>query len=260
MAAKTGPRENKQPQHPEQSRRDPVGFSTHELHVTSVPKLAHELRTRLAVIRGAVDNVRDGIFGPINANQKKYLTIAAESVERMSELVEDLMASLAPGRTQIRINRESASIIDIVKTAVESTHSLAYKEGINIFVNFPKGSPRVFCDRVKIEQVLLNLFRNSIKFTSRGGAISVSIIQIDGAVEIKVSDTGVGIPKAKLDSLFEEKDMTDLRTEDGGYRTSGLGLVIVKNILDAHNSKISVTSEIGKGTHFAFTLPVADAD
>jgi signal transduction histidine kinase len=144
----------------------------------------------------------------------------------------------------------------VVRTAVESMHSLAYKEGINILANFPKGSPTVLCDRVKIEQVLLNLFRNSIKFTSRGGAITISVADHGAAVEVKVSDTGVGIPKDKLDILFEEKDPAQMRTADGGYRTSGLGLIIVKNILDAHNSKISVNSEISKGTQFSFTLPV----
>lgn len=262
MAESTGSGKNARDHEPEQNRESGqatqrMGFGASHTQEVSAPKLAHELRTRLAIIRGSVDNVRDGVFGELNNNQKRYLDIAAESVERMSELVEDLMASMAPGRAPMRIHREPSPVIDIVRTAVESAHSLAYKEGINILANFPKGSPVVLCDRVKIEQVLLNLFRNAIKFTSRGGAITVSVAEKDDFVEIKVSDTGVGIPQEKLDSLFEEKDPSVVRTADGGYRTSGLGLVIVKNILDAHNSRISVSSRIGKGTQVSFTLPLS---
>jgi signal transduction histidine kinase len=224
----------------------------------SVPKLAHEFRTRLAVIKGALDNVTDGVFGKLNPEQKKSLLIAGEGVERMSELVEDLMASLAPGRARMRINRAAASIEDIVRHAVESINSLAYKEGISITARMPKTLPMVFCDPVKIEQVLLNLFRNSIKFTSRGGTVTVSVKPRGSLIEVNVSDTGVGIPERKLARLFDSEALNRFRTADGGYRTSGLGLIIVKDILDAHNSPISVKSEIGKGTNISFTLPKAD--
>ena len=235
----------------------PFELIENEIRESSVPKLAHEFRTRLAVIKGAIDNVTDGVFGDVNPGQKKSLIIAAEGVERMSELVEDLMASLAPGRAQIRINRENVPIAEIVNHAIESIHSLAYKEGINMLAHIPKRAPRVYCDPIKIEQVLLNLFRNSIKFTPRGGTITIRIRAKNGDVEVVVSDSGVGMPRAKLATLFDAPSPDRLRTEDGGYRTSGLGLIIVKDILDAHGSEISVKSEISVGTSFTFTLPRA---
>lgn len=233
-------------------------FLENEHKEASVPKLAHEFRTRLAVIKGSIDNLTDGVFGELNAEQLKSLNIASEGVERMSELVEDLMASLAPGRARLRLNRTSASIQDIVRHAAESINSLAYKEGITISTRIAKNIPNVYCAPVKIEQVLLNLFRNSIKFTSRGGTVAVGVKQRGDDIEITVSDTGVGIPERKLSKLFDAEALGRFRTADGGYRTSGLGLIIVKEILDAHGSNLVVNSEIGKGTSVIFTLKRAD--
>ena len=205
-----------------------------------------------------MDNVVDGVFGALNSDQKKYLRIAVEGVDRMSELVEDLMASLAHGRVHIRINREVTPIADIVQSAVESIRSLAYKEGIKVLTQIPDKKTKVFCDPIKIEQVLLNLFRNSIKFTSRGGSIKVTTQARGRNMDVTVSDNGVGIPKDKLALLFEKKDALIQRTTEGDYRTSGLGLIIVKDILDAHDSLLSVQSKIGKGTNITFTLPTAE--
>lgn len=231
---------------------EPVNADAREI---SVPKLAHELRTRLAIIKGAIDNVTDGIFGSLNQEQKKSLLIASEGVERMRELVEDLMASLAPGHAQMRINREIVSITDIVRRSVESMQSIAYKEGIKLTSKLPKRHVMVFCDPVKIEQVLLNLLRNSIKFTSRGGLVSIGAEENGSQVEIGVRDNGVGIPDDKLAGLFDGEQAFQTPTKDGGYRTSGLGLIIVKDILEAHGTSINVESEIGKGTIFKFCLP-----
>lgn len=235
----------------------PFELIENDMQESSVPKLAHEFRTRLAVIKGALDNTIDGVFGKLNPGQKKSLYIASEGVERMSELVEDLMASLAPGRAHIRINREKAQIEDIARHAIESIHSLAYKEGINLLAHVPRNAPSVFCDPIKIEQVLLNLFRNAIKFTPRGGTITINVREKNSHVEVVVHDTGAGIPAKKLESLFADRELAVLRTADGGYRTSGIGLIIVKDILDAHDSNITVKSELGKGTTITFTLPKA---
>lgn len=241
----------------EKSGGAPFELIENEVQESSVPKLAHEFRTRLAVIKGALDNTIDGVFGKLNPGQKKSLSIAAEGVERMSELVEDLMASLAPGRARIRINREKTQIEDIMRHAIESIHSLAYKEGINLLAHVPRNAPAVFCDPIKIEQVLLNLFRNAIKFTPRGGTITINVRAKNSHIEVVVCDTGAGIPRDKLNALFSDRELAVLRTADGGYRTSGIGLIIVKDILDAHDSNITVKSELGKGTTITFTLPKA---
>lgn len=222
-----------------------------------VPKLAHEFRTRLAIIKGSIDNVTDGIFGKMNTEQRKSLLIASEGVERMRELVEDLMASFASGHDRIRLNREIVDIREKIEHAVESMQSIAYKEGIKLTVSAPKDLPHVYCDPVRIEQVLLNFLRNSMKFTSRGGLVNVSAADSGEYVDISVSDNGVGIPEQKLATLFDQQQADQLRTKNGGYRTSGLGLLIVKDILDAHGSQVSVKSRIGKGTVFKFGLPTA---
>ncbi len=228
-----------------------------EINEAAVPKLAHEFRTRLAIIKGSIDNVADGIFGKLNSEQGKSLLIASEGVERMRELVEDLMASFATGHDRIRLNREIVDIMEKIEHAVESMQSIAYKEGIKLTVSLPKNLPPVYCDPVRIEQVLLNFLRNSMKFTSRGGLVNVSAADFGDSVEVSVSDNGVGIPEEKLANLFDQQQADKFRTKNGGYRTSGLGLLIVKDILDAHGSHVSVKSKIGKGTVFKFALPTA---
>ncbi|MEW6203053.1 MAG: HAMP domain-containing sensor histidine kinase [bacterium] len=223
----------------------------------SAAKLAHEFRTRLAIINSAVDNVIAGIFGELSDEQKKNLQIAVDAVERLTKLVEDFMAAVHKTGGRIPLNREHLSINSLIKHTMEGMEPLAYKEGIAIKASIPRKRIEVNCDRAKIEQVFINLFRNAIKFTSRGGTITVTAQDKGDRAEISIKDTGMGIPKEKIPLLFRHPATGRKPLPNGGFRTSGLGLVIVKEILDAHGSTISVSSQLGEGSTFAFTLPKA---
>lgn len=219
----------------------------------TVAKMAHEFRSRLAVVQGSVDNVLAGVFGRLNNEQKKNLQIAMASVERLSTLVEDFLATFDSAEGKIPIHLEKTSLNTLVRHSIESVESLAYREGITVTAQLPEKRVEIYCDRAKIEQVLLNLFRNSIKFTPRGGVIEVTARDRGGEAEVSVADTGVGIPEEKFGGLFSRRPA---RASGGGsFRTSGLGLVIVKEILDAHKCGISVKSRLGEGTTFTFNLP-----
>lgn len=221
----------------------------------SVPKLAHEFRTRLTIMQGALDNVIDGIFGPLKEDQEKHLCLVVESVDRMMELVEDLMSSFSGRTGKMRLNFVDIPIQSVVRRAVDSMRTETYKEGITLIADVIDDDVVVRCDPAKIEQVLINLLRNSTKFTSRGGSISIKARDKKDKVSITVIDTGVGIPKEKLEKIVSLPDHLDeLRDADGGFRSSGLGLIIVREIIDAHGGDIKIESEIGKGTSFTFIL------
>jgi len=221
----------------------------------TVPKIAHEFRTRLSIMRGAIENVVDGIFGPMSEEQDRQLRLALESVERMSELVEDLMTSFSDGAGRMRLNLMEVPLQSVISRVLDSMHSDAFKEGIALMAEM-KGEPIIVnCDPSKIEQVMINLLRNSIKFTSRGGSITVKALDMGDKAAVSVIDTGVGIPKAKLKKICNPSgDLHDLKDANGGFRSSGLGLIIVKEIIDAHNGELTIASEIGRGTTFTFTL------
>lgn len=225
------------------------------LREASVPKLAHEFRTRLTIMQGALDNVIDGIFGELNKDQEKHLCLVVESVDRMMELVEDLMESISSRAGKMRLNFVDTPIQSVVRRSVDSMRSEAYKEGITLIADVIDESIIVSCDPAKIEQVLINLLRNSIKFTSRGGSIAIKAREKKETVAISVIDSGVGIPEEKLERICSIPDHLDeLKDANGGFRSSGLGLIIVREIIDAHNGDIKIESEIGKGTTFTFIL------
>ncbi|MEW5946452.1 MAG: ATP-binding protein [bacterium] len=223
----------------------------------SAAKLAHEFRTRLAVIRGAVDNVLVGIFGSLTDEQRKNLQVAADGAERLSKLVEDFMAMFGSGGKGMVLNKERVVLSKLIRRAIQSIEPLAYKEGISITMHVPRRKIEVYCDPARIEQVLLNLFRNSVKFTSRGGSVELTARDMGRRVEVRVADTGVGIPKEKIHEIFTRVEPAET-AGGGGFRTSGLGLVIVKDILDAHGTQIKVESALGKGSTFTFALPKAE--
>jgi len=221
----------------------------------SVPKIAHEFRTRLSIMRGAIENVVDGIFGPMSKEQDRQLRLALESVERMSELVEDLMASFSDREGRMRLNIMEVPLQSVVSRVLDSMHSDAFKEGIALMAEMQGEPILVKCDPSKIEQVMINLLRNSIKFTSRGGSIIVKAMDMGDMAAVSVMDTGVGIPKEKLKKICNQAgDIRDLKDANGGFRSSGLGLIIVREIIEAHNGELTITSEIGSGTTFTFTL------
>jgi len=239
----------------DRKKKGPFNLLETTVREASIPKLAHEFRTRLSIIQGALDNVLEGICGPVNQEQQKQLNLAVDSVDRMTGLVEELMVSLSDRQEAMRLNIMDVPLQNVLKRAVDSMHSAAFKEGVTLMADVQDESLTVRCDQAKIEQVLINLFRNAIKFTSRGGSVTVRVKDSGEKVVVSVVDTGVGIPENIKEGIFGgDRDLNQLRDADGGFRSSGLGLIIVKEIIDAHQGEITVESEIGSGSTFTFTL------
>jgi signal transduction histidine kinase len=148
---------------------------------------------------------------------------------------------------------ERVSLDSVIADSIESVKQAASEEGIKQDVEVPESLASVKGDQEKLTQVVMNLLNNAIKFTPRSGKIVIKARELNGQVEVKVSDTGIGIPAEDLDKVFDKFYQVDstLTRETGG---TGLGLAICKGLIEAHNGRIWAESELGKGSTFVFTL------
>ncbi len=223
-----------------------------ELESEFISKISHDIRTQVAAIKGSLDNVIDGIVGEITSKQRKFLSIAADSADRLIKLSEDLLYLSRIESGTMDIQKEKVNLLEVVEKSVDSMRVIAATKDIKISYNIPDKLTYVIFDKVKLERVLINLLDNSIKYTPIGGNIFINAKEEKNFVILSVSDSGVGIPQELLPNLF-----TKFKFFDSNGKIGGLGLLIIKEIIDAHNEKIWVKSEKGKGTIFTFTLKKA---
>jgi signal transduction histidine kinase len=220
-----------------------------------VASISHELRTPMTSINGFIEGILDGTIP--EDKQKDYLNIVKEEVKRLQRLVSDMLdiARMEAGETKVNIT--DFDICETVRLSVIHLQQIIEEKNINFRASFEQEIMKVRGDRDAIQRVIINLLHNAAKFTPENGDISVSIREVKGKAEIKVSDSGVGISKEDLPYIFDRFHKAD--KSRGRDKTSvGLGLYIVKNILKAHQEEIHVESEPGCGTAFTFSLPFAD--
>lgn len=219
--------------------------------------VSHELKTPLFTIQGYILTLLDGAMDDKKIREK-YLKRANEGVERLSFIVNDLdmITKLEVG--DLSLNIETFDIVELVKNVFETVEMRAQKKKITLTFDAKYDKPiMVKADRERIQQVLANLIINSIKYGSEKGTTEVSIENlIKNKVIVRVTDNGEGLENKHLPRLFERfyrVDKSGSRKEGG----SGLGLSIVKHIIEAHNEKIYVESEFDVGSEFSFTLEKA---
>ncbi len=220
--------------------------------------VSHELKTPLFTVQGYLSTLLDGALSDKTV-RKKYLQRAEKGVERLIYIVNDLdmIAKLEMGDMQLEMKQ-----FDLVKL-VQNVFDLleieaAKKDILLLFDQKYKSAINVMADREKIEQILINLVMNSIKYGKENGSTEISLETLaNGKVLVRITDNGEGIPKQYVQRVFERffrVDKTGSRDAGG----SGLGLSIVKHLIEAHGQKIFVKSEFGKGSEFSFTLENAE--
>jgi len=228
---------------------------------------SHELRTPLAAIKNAVQLMLTGKTGEVNENQKKFLSMAERNINRLTNILNDLLNLSRIESGKMAFKCENIELGDILELAASSLRPHAEVKSIQIDVQIPESLPTIYGDQEKIEQILTNLIGNAIKFTPDGGKILISARppphdQKEGygqAVAISVKDTGIGIPAEHRTAIFEKFHQVEgsLRRSMSG---TGLGLAITKGLVEAQQGKIVVESEMGKGSTFTFTLPVSQGE
>lgn len=218
-----------------------------------VSTVSHELRTPLTVIREGVSQVLEGILGHVNENQKRFLTIALEGMDRLGRIVDDLLDISKIKAGKFELKKELVDIVQLTQWVCSGFSHQAEAKGLQIKTHFPTERVEVYADKDKLIQVFTNLISNSLKFTDKGH-IEISVAYRGGAVECIVSDTGKGISQEDLADVFG-KFQQFARSAGPGEKGTGLGLAICKGIIELHRGQIKVESQLGEGTKFIFTLP-----
>jgi len=219
-----------------------------------IGNVSHELKTPLFTVQGYIDTLLDGAIEDEKI-RKKYLQRASKGVERLTYIIKDLdmITKLEVG--DLSLNKETFDIVKLVQNVFELFEMKAAKKRITLTFDMEYAQPiMVYADIERIQQVLTNLVVNSIKYGREKGTTEVSIENlIKNKAIIRVTDNGEGIKKENVPRLFERfyrVDKSGSRKEGG----SGLGLSIVKHIIEAHDEKMYVESELGVGSEFSFTL------
>jgi signal transduction histidine kinase len=223
-----------------------------------VSMVSHELRTPMTSIKGYVDNLLDGVAGPLSEKPAYYLKRVQHNIERLTRMINDLLDLSRIEAGAVRLQLSSVSIPELLNDVVEGFQTIATEKSVSVKSRSMGELPPIQGDRDKLYQVLNNLIQNAIKFTPKGGKIMVEAqAGQEGFVQVCVSDTGCGIAPEELGKVFERfyrGESVPMET-----RGAGLGLAITKNLVELHHGRIWVESTAGEGSRFFVTLPISHA-
>ncbi|MDO8302254.1 MAG: ATP-binding protein [Sedimentisphaerales bacterium] len=219
-----------------------------------ISAISHELRTPLTIIQNSVSNMLAGVTGALAPKMGVYLNTMQGNCLRLARLINDLLdiAKIEAGR--MPINRTVMNLAEVAARAVREFSGIAAEKGVRLELAADNCDPRVYVDAHRIYQVFSNLITNAIKYTNKGGSVSLSLFGRNEEVEVVVADTGIGIAAEHQKHIFNMFYQVT-RQAGPGYNGSGLGLSLSSEIVSAHEGKMWVESEIGKGSKFHFSLP-----
>lgn len=219
---------------------------------------AHDLRNPLQVIQGYSVMLLNKRFGELSAEQQQFVSVIRRNSEFMVKLITDLLYITKIDAGKLKLETAETDLADLLKENIELNRLMLEQKQIKIILLADEDLPSVVVDPAKIEQVLNNLIGNAGKFSAPGTDIEVRAQLIDREVVVSVKDEGQGIPANELDRLFRPFENLSVKST-GGEQSTGLGLAIVKRVVEGHGGRIWVESEVGVGSTFSFSLPVASA-
>jgi signal transduction histidine kinase len=227
-----------------------------ELKSNFVANISHELRTPLTHLKGYLMLFADGDMGEIAPDQQQAIEVMVRAETRLEQLIEDLIQFSLMSQGEMSLNRVNTTLADLLSSAADRVEKFALNRGVTMRVVIPEVSPKIFVDREKLAWVLHQLLDNAIKFTRpRDGAVVLAAKIDANLATISVTDNGIGMAPEQIDEIFEPFHQLDgsATRQQGG---TGLGLALVKKIVEAHGATIQVQSQPGKGSRFEFSLPV----
>jgi signal transduction histidine kinase len=243
-----------------QARNREIEDKSRQLEVASQHKseflanMSHELRTPLNAIIGFSEVLSERMFGELNEKQEEYLKDIYASGQHLLSLINDILdlSKIEAGRMELELS--DFHLPTALDSALTLVRERAGRRGIALQMNIDSQLGQIQADERKVRQVVLNLLSNAIKFTPEGGRIEVGAVPTDGFVEVSVADTGVGIAPEDQEAVFEE--FRQVGTAAKKVEGTGLGLTLCRKFVELHGGKIGVTSQVGVGSTFTFTIPV----
>ncbi|MDH4182950.1 MAG: ATP-binding protein [Nitrospinota bacterium] len=220
--------------------------------------MSHELRTPLNAILGYSDLLRQNYYGPLNNDQRDFAKRINEGGEHLLKLIDDILdiSRIDEGAMGLQINPRRP--LEVVNMAVELVENEARKKNLSIEKIINAEVKAVMVDLVRAQQILINLLFNAVKYTPPGGSITIAVSRLnDSFAKISVRDTGIGIEASKMENLFLRFYQVD-RERDEHLGGAGLGLALARQLTELQGGQIGVESQVGQGSDFWFTIPLAD--
>lgn len=238
----------------------PPSSSQHQFISHFLSLVSHELRSPLNTINGYLDLLLEDIAGELNEQQREFVQRARAGSEYLYALLEDLLLTARADAGQLRLNQVALSPEDLVTSSLEEIELTALDAGVTLETSLPADLPALFADATRVQQVMRNLLSNALRFTPAGGRVTIAARLLpalrDGEremVEVRVQDTGCGIAPEYHERIFERFFQAP-RSEGGRGGGQGLGLSVVRTIVELHGGKVWVESTPGEGSAFLFTL------
>jgi signal transduction histidine kinase len=219
-----------------------------------IANISHELRTPLTHVKGYLDILSDGGLGPLNDAQSEALQVIKRAETRLEQLIEDLIQFSLASRGELSLTLQDSEMNKLIRMCADRSNQKAKTKNIKLDVTLPDYALPIYMDEDKIGWVIFQLVDNAIKFTPEGGRVAVRASLENGIVTTSVIDTGIGIPTERIAEIFEPFHQLDGSTTRR-YAGTGLGMAMVRRIVEAHGSQIKVQSVVGRGSRFAFSLP-----
>ncbi len=220
--------------------------------------MSHELRTPLNAIIGFSEVLTERMFGELNERQEEYLNDILSSGRHLLSLINDILDLSKVEAGQMELELGIFSLTEALENGLTMIRERAANHGIELSLDVDPALDLVEADERKVKQIVFNLLSNAVKFTPDGGQVEVAARIVDGAVQVAVRDSGIGIAPEDQDRVFEEFRQVgqSMRRQEG----TGLGLALVRRFVELHGGQIALQSEVGVGSTFAFTLPNALAN
>lgn len=218
-----------------------------------VLRVNHSIREHLAAIISNLAVVTTGVTGKINAKQSKFINVAYSRTIQLADFVNDLL-KLTKLRLDTKHEKQEFLFADVVKKVLDTVKYTADEKSISLTSSLDTSVGNLYGCNVSIEELLANLLLNAVKYTPEKGKVKINVKDKKDNVLIEITDTGIGIPKGELEKVFDEFYRAT-NVKDSIKDGTGVGLTIVKQIVNRHNGKIWVESEEGKGTKFSILLP-----
>jgi signal transduction histidine kinase len=225
------------------------------LKMNFIANISHELRTPLTHIKGFLELLANDGLGPLNDEQTEAVDTLLIAQKRLAALIEDLIHFSLASKGELILSLKTTNIGELLSSTVSRIKKKGTEKEINLRIKIMQTLPEIEVDQDNISWVFFQILDNAFKFTPEGGSVFVNAYQKDNNIKVSFTDTGIGIPEDRLDEIFFPFHQLD-NSSTRKYSGTGLGLAMVKTILDAHHSKLDVRSIPGKGSHFEISFPV----